>query len=124
MYALGFFGVSFDPTGVLTSLLGGIGNLFISFFAYLLGEVNSLIDWLISLLPQLPIWQSAYPSVNAAISYVLSTLAPMFAAWNYYVCLNLWIVLLFTAITTEGALAVWKVIRWILTHIPLVGGGE
>jgi uncharacterized membrane protein len=121
---LALLGINFDTTGVLSSLLGGIGNLFISFFAYLLNEVGNLITWLISLIPQLPVWQATYPSISSAISYVLQTLAPMMAAWNYYVCLNLWITLLFVGITTEGALAVWKVIRWILTHIPIVGGGE
>ena len=69
---LGFLGISFDPTGVLVSLLGGIGNLFISFFSYLVGEVNQLLDWLVSLIPPLPIYNAAWPSISSAITYVLS----------------------------------------------------
>lgn len=122
---LGFLGVSFDPTGVLTSLLGGIGNLFVSFFSYLLNEVNSFLDWLVSLIPPLPIYNAAWPSISSAISYVLNYFAPIIYAWNYYVALNLAIVMFFTALGAESGLAAWKFIRWLFTHLPFgLGGGE
>lgn len=120
---LAFLGVSFDPTGVLTSLLGGIGNLFVSFYQYILNEVNQFLNWLVSLIPALPIWPG--PSISGAISYVMNILAPMLYAWNYYIALNLMIVLFFTALTTEAGLATWKFIRWLFTHLPFgLGGGE
>lgn len=120
---LGFLGVSFDPTGVLTSLLGGIGNLFTSFFAYLLSEVNQLINWIVSLIPPLPVWPG--PSIGTASATVLNTLAPYLYAWNYYIALNLLMVLFFSALGTESVLASFKFIRWLLTHLPLgLGGGE
>jgi len=120
---LAFLGESFDPTGVLTSLLGGIGNLFVSFFSYLLNEVNQFIDWLVSLIPPLPVWPG--PSIEAASAFVLNFLAPYLYAWNYYVALNLMLVLLFTALTAEAGLATWKFIRWLFTHLPFgLGGGE
>ena len=127
---LGFLGISFDPTGVLSSLLGGIGNLFVSFFAYLLSEINNLLNWIVSLIPPLPIWPG--PSISAAVTYVLSGdgttwlgLAPLIYVWNYYVALSLAIVLLFSALTAESGLAIWKFIRWLLTHLPFgLGGGE
>jgi len=129
---LGFLGISFDPTGVLVSLLGGIGNLFIGFFSYLIGEVNQLLDWLVSLIPPLPIYNAAWPSISSAITYVLSGngttflgLTPLINAWNYYVALSLAIVMFFTALGAESALAAWKFIRWLLTHLPFgLGGGE
>ena len=129
---LGFLGISFDPTGVLVSLLGGIGNLFISFFSYLIGEVNQLLDWLVSLISPLPIYSAAWPSISSAITYVLSGngttflgLTPLINAWNYYVALSLAIVMFFTALGAESALAAWKFIRWLLTHLPFgLGGGE
>lgn len=121
--SLAFLGVSFDPTGVLTSLLGGIGNLFVSFYQYILNEVNQFLNWLVSLIPALPIWPG--PSIASAISYVMNILAPMLYAWNYYIALNLMIVLFFTALTTEAGLATWKFIRWLFTHLPFgLGGGE
>jgi hypothetical protein len=120
---LGFLGVSFDPTGVLTSLLSGIGNLFVSFFSYLLNEVNQLLNWLVSLIPPLPVWPG--PSIELASATVLNFLAPMMYAWNYYIALNLMLVLFFTALGTEAALAAWKFIRWLFTHLPFgLGGGE
>jgi hypothetical protein len=120
---LGFLGVSFDPTGVLTSLLGGIGNIFISLYQYLLSEVNQFLNWLVSLIPPLPIWPG--PSISASISFVMNILAPMLYAWNYYIALNLMIVLFFTALTAEAGLATWKFIRWLFTHLPFgLGGGE
>lgn len=123
--ALGFLGVSFDPTGVLTSLLGGIGNLFVSFFMYLLNEINQFLDWLVSLIPPLPIWSAAWPSISSAIAYILNSLAPYMFAWNYYIALNLMLVCLFTALAAESGLAVWKFIRWLFTHLPFgLGGGE
>jgi hypothetical protein len=118
-----FLGVSFDPTGVLTSLLGGIGNLFVSFFSYLLNEVNQFLDWLVSLIPPLPTWPG--PDIGTAVAFVLNYLAPYMYAWNYYIALNLMLVLLFTALGTESALATWKFIRWLFTHLPFgLGGGE
>lgn len=123
--ALGFLGVSFDPTGVLTSLLGGIGNLFVSFFGYLLNEVNQLLNWIVSLIPPLPVYNAAWPSISAAISVVLGYFAPLIYAWNYYVALNLAFVMLFTALAAESVLAAWKFIRWLFTHLPFgLGGGE
>jgi hypothetical protein len=130
--ALGFLGISFDPTGVLVSLLGGIGNLFVQFFSYLLSEVNSFINWLVSLIPPLPVYNNAWPSISSAISFVLTGngtsffgLAPIVYAWNYYVALSLAIVMFFTALGAESALAAWKFIRWLLTHLPFgLGGGE
>lgn len=120
---LAFLGVSFDPTGVLTSLLGGIGNIFISLYQYLLNEVNQFLDWLVSLIPALPIWPG--PSIAGAIAFVMNILAPMLYAWNYYIALNLMIVLFFTALTAEAGLATWKFIRWLFTHLPFgLGGGE
>ena len=129
---IGFLGISFDPTGILTSLLGGIGNLFISFFAYLLNEVNSFLDWLVSLIPPLPIYNAAWPHIADAISFLLSGngttwggFTPMLSAWNYYIALNLIIVMFFTAMTAEAGLATWKFIRWLFTHLPFgLGGGE
>lgn len=122
---LGFLGVSFDPTGVLTSLLGGIGNLFVSFFSYLLNEVNQLLNWLVSLIPPLPIYNVAWPSISTAISTVLNYFAPLLYAWNYYVALNLAFVMLFTALGAESTLAAWKFVRWLFTHLPFgLGGGE
>ena len=130
--ALGFLGVSFDPTGVLTSLLGGIGNLFVSFFGYLLSEVNNLLNWLVSLIPPLPIYNAGWPSISTAITNVLGannqfvgSVAQILYAWNYYIALNLIIVMLFTAIGAESVLAAWKFVRWLLTHLPFgLGGGE
>ena len=129
METLGFLGISFDPTGVLTSLLGGIGNLFVSFFSYLLNEVNAFINWLVSLLPQLPAWPG--PNLATIVSDILGfnlggtlSVGYQLETWNYYICVNLDIVLFFLVLTAEGALVVWKFIRWILTHIPLIGGGE
>ena len=122
---LAFLGVSFDPTGVLTSLLGGIGNLFISFFSYLINEANSFLDWLVSLIPPLPIYNAAWPSISGAISFLLGYFAPMLYAWNYYVALNLALVMFFTAIGAESVLGAWKFVRWLLTHLPFgFGGGE
>lgn len=122
---LGFLGISFDPTGVLTSLLGGIGNLFVSFFSYLLSEVNQFLDWLVSLIPPLPVWSAAWPSIGSASAYILNALAPYLYAWNYYIALNLMLVAFFTALTAEAGLAVWKFIRWMFTHLPFgLGGGE
>ncbi len=127
---LGFLGISFDPTGILSSWLGGLGNLFVSFFSYLLSEVNSLLDWIVSLIPPLPIWPG--PSISAAVTYVLSGngtsftgLTPYLYAWNYYIALSLGIVVFFSALTAEAGLAVWKFIRWLITHLPFgLGGGE
>lgn len=129
---LGFLGISFDPTGVLVSLLGGLGNLAVSFFSYLLSEVNQLLNWLVSLIPPLPIYSAAWPSISSAISFVLDGngssfigLAPLLYAWNYYVAMNLIIVMFFTAMGGEAGLATWKFIRWLLTHLPFgLGGGE
>jgi len=129
---LGFLGVSFDPTGVLTSLLGGIGNLFVSFFSYLLNEVNQLLNWLVSLIPPLPIYSNLWPSIGTAITNVLGansalvgSVAQIMYAWNYYIALNLAIVMLFTALGAESVLAAWKFVRWLLTHLPFgLGGGE
>ena len=129
---LAFLGVSFDPTGVLTSLLGGIGNLFVSFFQYLLNEANSFLDWLVSLIPPLPIYNAAWPSISSAITFLLNGngstwagFAPILYAWNYYVAMNLAIVMFFTAIGAESVLGAWKFIRWLLTHLPFgFGGGE
>jgi hypothetical protein len=122
---LAFLGLSFDPTGVLTSLLGGIGNLFVSFFSYLLNEVNQLLNWLVSLIPPLPVYNTAWPSISTAIGVVLGYFAPLLYAWNYYVALNLAFVMLFTALGAESVLAAWKFIRWLLTHLPFgLGGGE
>lgn len=120
---LAFLGVSFDPTGVLTSLLGGIGNLFVSFFSYLLNEVNQLLNWLVSLIPPLPSWPG--PSIEFASAYVLNYIAPELYAWNYYIALNLALVIFFTALGAESGLAAFKFIRWLLTHLPFgLGGGE
>jgi len=122
---MGFLGISFDPTGVLTSLLGGIGNLFTSFFSYLLNEVNQFLNWLVSLIPPLPLYNAAWPSIATAISTITTYFAPLINAWNYYVALNLAIVMLFTALTAEAGLATWKFIRWLFTHLPFgLGGGE
>lgn len=120
---VGFLGISFDPTGVLTSLLGGIGNLFVSFFSFLLNEVNDLLNWLVSLIPPLPVWPG--PSIDAASQYVLNSLAPYIYAWNYYVALSLGLVVFFSALGAESVLAAWKFIRWLITHLPFgLGGGE
>lgn len=124
-----FLGISFDPTGVLTSLLGGIGNLFVSFLQYLLAEVVKLVNWLVSLLPPLPSWPSGAPSISTALAWVLdpthTPLIPMMYAWNYYIMLNLAVVLLFIALGAEAASAAWHFIRWLLTHLPFgLGGGE
>jgi len=129
---LGFLGVSFHPTGVLTSLLGGIGNLFVSLFSYLLNEVNQLLNWLVSLIPPLPIYSNLWPSIGTAITNVLGansalvgSVAQIMYAWNYYIALNLAIVMLFTALGAESVLAAWKFVRWLLTHLPFgLGGGE
>lgn len=127
-----FLGISFDPTGVLTSLLGGIGNLFVSFFSYLLNEVNSLLNWLVSLIPPLPVYNAAWPSISSAITFVMNGngttwlgAAPILYAWNYYIALNLIFVMLFTALGAESVLAAFKFVRWLLTHLPFgLGGGE
>lgn len=122
---VGFLGVSFDPTGVLTSLLGGIGNLFVGFFSYLLSEVNQFLNWLVSLIPPLPVYNAAWPSISTAIGTILAYFSPMINAWNYYVALNLTIVMFFTALAAESVLAAWKFIRWLFTHLPFgLGGGE
>lgn len=122
---VGFLGVSFDPTGVLTSLLGGIGNLFVSFLAYLLNEVNQFLDWLVSLIPPLPVYNAAWPSISTAISTLLNYFTPMIYAWNYYIAFNLIVVMFFTAMGGEAGLATWKFIRWLFTHLPFgLGGGE
>lgn len=126
---LAFLGVPLDPTSVLTSLLGGLGNLAVGFLQYLLSEVLTLVNWIISLLPPLPSWPSGAPSPGTALAWVLdpshTPLVPMMYAWNYYIMLNLAIVLLFVALGAEAASAAWHFIRWLLTHLPFgLGGGE
>jgi hypothetical protein len=120
-----FLGVSVDLGGFLSSLLSGLANVFIGFVSYLLNEVNNLINWLVSLIPPLPSWPSGAPSIASAVSFVLNLLAPYMYAWNYYVALNLAIVLFVTMLGAEATLAAWHFVRWLLTHLPFgLGGGE
>lgn len=124
-----FLGVSVDLGSVLSSILSGLGNIFVGFLQYLLSEVLKLVNWIVSLIPALPSWPSGAPSPGTALAWVLdpahTPLVPMMYAWNYYVMLNLAIVLLFVALSAESLAAAWKFIRWLLTHLPFgLGGGE
>jgi hypothetical protein len=53
---------------------------------------------------------------------VLSDVQGPLAAINYYSPINLMFVLILIVMAEEGLLASWHAIRWILTHLPFVGG--
>lgn len=111
-----------DLGALLNGLLGGIGGAFVSLFNALVQAVVNLITWLIAQIPHLPLWPG--PSASVALSLVLSYLANALTAWNFYVCLNLAIVLGFTYLGLRGVAAAWHVIRWLLTKLPFIGGAE
>lgn len=105
---------------IVGGLLSGLGNLFMQLLNWLWQQAVSLITWLMSLIPHLPIWPG--PNTNTAISYVLQQCTYQLNTWNYYICVNLWIVLWMTSIVAESAASVFKALRWALSHLPWVGG--
>lgn len=107
-------------TGWLGGLLSGLGNVFINFLSWLWSQAVGVINWLIGLIPHLPLWPG--PSTYPAISYLLSELTYQLNTWNYYIAINLWIVLWATAITFEALGAAFKALRWAISHLPFVGG--
>lgn len=82
-----------------------------------------LITWVLSIIPGLPIWPG--PDAGNALTFVLNELAQGILAWNHYVALNLLVVLAtYVILPAEITSAVWKGVRWLLTHLPWVGGAE
>ena len=112
---------TFDVTSLLSSLFSGLGNLVISMLNWLWQEAISVINWLISLIPSLPIWPSGI-DLGTSWTYILSTLAQELQAWNYYICINLWLYLFGLAMIFEAASATFKALRWLISHLPFVGG--
>ena len=62
------------------------------------------------------------PDVAGALSVVLGYVAGPLAAINYYSPINLMILLVVICLAEEGVLATWHAIRWVVAHLPWVGG--
>lgn len=117
---MSILGFPFDPGAWLGALLSGLGNVIMQAADWLWNEAVALINWLLSLLPALPIWPG--PSVGTSIGVVLGDLTYQLNTWNYYICINLMIVLWMTSITAEALGAIFRGLRWAFSHIPWVGG--
>jgi hypothetical protein len=115
---IGLLGIDFGS--FLGGLLSGLWDLVRNVFGYIIGQVVALVTWILALLPHLPIWPG--PSISTAVSQFMSFAAEPMVTWNYYVALNLYLVLAFTALTAEAASAAFKAIRWLIAKLPWVGG--
>jgi hypothetical protein len=85
-----------------------------------MGQAWAFIQWLWSLIPVPTTWPG--PDIGGAVDVVLGYVAAPLAALNYYSPINLSIVLLLICLAEEGVLATWHAIRWIIAHLPWVGG--
>ena len=119
----GLFTVSFDW---LDSIVAALGNMLLNVLQYLLNEVWQLIQWILSLLPALPVFPLALSAVSAAFAYLFNNLhfVQILNSWNYYVALNVGLAFAGTALIAEGAASAFHVLRWLLSKLPFIGGAE
>lgn len=85
-----------------------------------MGEAWTFLLWLWSLIPHPTAWPG--PDVAAALSVVLGYVGGPLEAINWYSPINLFFLLVIICLAEEGILATWHAIRWLISHIPQVGG--
>lgn len=112
------FGIDFG--GWLNDIANWILQPIQEAWSWFVSQAWAFINWLWNLIPAPTAWPG--PNVASALSIVLSDVQGPLAAINYYSPINLMFVLILIVLAEEGLLATWHAIRWILTHLPFVGG--
>ena len=120
----GLFDISFDPMDWLNDLLSGFFNLVKSGVTWLMSQAWTLLQYLWSLVPHQIPWPPGAMTVASALSSFMAEpdVHTTLQAANYYSPVNLCIVLLVLALGQEAILGAWHGIRWLIAHLPWVGG--
>lgn len=82
----------------------------------------TFIGWILSQAPHLPSWPGA--ALASAVTTVVAALSPGMTAMDYYVPVQLWLVLCGVILTAELSYTVWSGVRWVINHVPFIGGGS
>lgn len=112
------FGIDWGALGnaLISPILTALQNLVM----WVLGQAWNFLNWLWTQVPTLIPWPG--PAVGPMLNSVLTDAAPTLTAINYYTPLNLAAVLFMVILSEEAILATWHGFRWLLSHLPGVGG--
>ena len=120
-----------DFSGLVSSLLSGIGSLFKSLFVWIWGQAVSLGQWAFSYVPHQIPWPAGAPTPADALTYLLGngTIGHPYTAFyhtlialNYYSPLDLMLILCTIILSQQVVLAVWHALRWLITRILSIVG--
>jgi len=116
------FGIDFG--GLVNAIKWALFGWIKDAFSWLLSQAWAFVQWVWSYIPHPVTWPSGAPNPAEGLAWILGRpeiSQPLLAA-NYYAPVNLALFLFVAALGQEALLGVWRGVRFLISHLPWIGG--